>query len=236
MTALVTGGSRGIGTAIVSRLAQDKQRVAFSYNKSVKQAEALAFDTGAIAIQADLREEAQAVALGREALLQLGHLDSLVLNAGISRTSLLTDMTAAAWDEVFAVNLRGAFLIVKQLLPHFISRKQGSILFISSIWGVFGASCEAAYAASKAGLINLSQSLAQELGPSGIRVNCLAPGVIKTRMLEDYSEDELRQLKNRTQLHRLGEPEDVAAAAAFLLSDSASYITGQTLSVDGGFH
>ena len=235
ITALVTGGSRGIGAAIVKRLAGEGRRVAFCYCQGESEAEQVALETGAIPIRADLRDPPQAEALGLLALRQLGHLDALVLNAGISHTALLHDMTAQAWDEVFAVNLRGAFLTVKALLPHFISRKQGSILFISSIWGMYGAACESAYAASKGGLISLSRSLAQELGPSGIRVNCRAPGVIKTRMLDNYSDEEQSQLTDRTLLGRLGEPQDAAAAAAFLLSDASSYITGQTLLVDGGF-
>lgn len=234
-TAVVSGGSKGIGAAIVRQLASDGWRVAFSYCQSAEAAHALARETGALAIRADVRQEEAAQALCDQALQALGHLDAAVFNAGVSHTGLLQELSVQDWDQVFAVNLRGAFLAAKPVIRHLVSRGQGSLLFMSSMWGLRGASCEAAYAASKAGLIGLGQSLAQELGPSGIRVNCLAPGAIQTDMLLEYSREELAALAGRSVLRRLGQPEEVAKAAVFLLGGQAAYITGQTLSVDGGF-
>lgn len=234
-TALVTGGSRGIGAALVKRLCTDGYRVVFTYFQSEGEADALFAETGAKPIRANLETEEDAAALAREALRLLGHLDAAVFNAGIGYSGLLSEMPAARWDALFSVNLRSVYLTAQPVIRHMVSRQCGSLLMISSVWGVTGASCEAAYAASKAGLIGLARSLAAELGPSGIRVNCLAPGVIQTGMLDGYSLEEKQDLARRTLANRLGTPEEVAAAAAFLLGSDASYITGQVLGVDGGF-
>lgn len=234
-TVLVSGGARGIGAAIVRELTRDGWQAAYSYCQSGAAAKELSAQTGAIAIRADLREEVDANLLAVEAIRRLGHLDAAVFNAGVSYSGLASDMSAADWDELFAVNLRGAFLLSRPIIHHMVSRHAGSLLFISSMWGLRGASCEAAYAASKAGLIGLSQSLAQELGPSGIRVNSIAPGVIDTGMNEGFSPEERAELAGRALLGRLGTPEEVAQSIAFLLGDRAAYITGQVLGVDGGF-
>ncbi len=234
-TALVTGGARGIGKAIVEELTSEGCRTAFTYLHSKDKAQSLMDATGAMALPCDVRDENQINLMVESALKQLGHLDYAVMNAGIAHWGLTQDMSAAQWDEVQSVNLRGAFLTARALIPHFISRGQGSMLFVSSMWGLHGAACEAAYSASKAGLIALTQALAHELGPSGIRVNALAPGVIETDMLSEFTLDELDALKARSPLGRLGTPREVAKAALFLLSDRASFISGQVLSVDGGF-
>lgn len=234
-TALVTGGARGIGKAIVEELTRKGYAAAFSYLNSEKEAQTLVQETGAIAIRADLREEEQVNKLIRSAVSSLGHLDQVVMNAGISSWGLTQDMSVRDWDEVMNVNLRGAFLTARAAIPHLLSRKKGSLLFVSSIWGIHGAACEAAYSSSKAGLIALTQALAAELGPSSIRVNAIAPGVIKTDMLNGFSQAELDDLAERCPLGRIGKPEEAAKAACFLLSNQASYITGQVLAVDGGF-
>ena len=226
---VVTGGSRGIGAATVERLAKLGHRVYFFYAASHDAANALAEKTGATAICCDVSDSA-AVA---EAFKQIGRVDNLVCNAGIWKGGLLQDMNEADWDRLFDVNVKGVYNCVKAALPGFLANHSGSIVTVSSMWGQVGASCESAYSATKGAVIALTKSLAKELGPSGIRVNCVAPGVILTDMCAGYSAEDLQELADETPLGRNGTPEDVAQAIAFLLD--AEFITGHVLNVDGGF-
>lgn len=234
-TVLITGGSRGIGAQMVRAFAQRGFRTAFTYLSSADHARDLSRETGALALRCDARNEEETAQMAARVLDAFGHLDALVCNAGVAHPGLLQDMTVQAWDDLFAVHVRGAFLATKAFLPGMISQKSGSILYISSMWGQVGASCEAAYSACKAALIGLTKALAKEEGPSGIRVNCICPGVIKTDMLSDLSEETLEDLREETPLQRLGTPADIAAAALFLCGADSSFITGQVLSVNGGF-
>ncbi len=210
-------------------------RVAFTYRNSRDQAQCLSKETGALAIRCDAASEQDTAAMALEVTCAFRHVDALICNAGTSFTGLLQDMTAAEWDSLFAVHVRGAFLATRAFLPGMISRKSGSILYVSSMWGQAGASCECAYSACKAALIGLGKALAKEAGPSGIRVNCLCPGVIQTDMLREYSPEDLEALREETPLMRLGTPRDIASAAFFLCGPDASFITGQAVGVNGGF-
>lgn len=234
-TILITGGSRGIGAEMVRRFAGAGWRVAFTYFSSGEKARALAAETGALAICCDARSEKDTKMMARQVMQSFHHLDALICNAGASHTGLFQDMSAAEWDDLFALHVRGAFLAAREFLPGMISAQSGSILFISSMWGQVGASCECAYSACKAALIGLAKALAKEAGPSHVRVNCIAPGVIDTDMLAGYTEADLSALAEETPLGRLGTPADVAKAALFLSGEGASFITGQVLGVNGGF-
>lgn len=234
-TALITGGSRGIGAAIVRALTKQGWQVAFCYKSSEDAARQLSTETGAIPIPCDVTDSAQVTAMVSEALRRLSHIDLLVNNAGVAFQGLLTDMTDDDWHFVLDTSLSAAFYTCRAAIPGMVSRRAGRIINISSIWGRVGASCEAAYSAAKAGLIGLTKALAKELGPSGITVNCLCPGVIQTDMLSCYTPDDLAALADETPLCRLGTPEDVAAAVCWLAEDAAGFITGQVIGVDGGF-
>jgi len=232
---VVTGGSRGIGAAAVRAFCAAGDRVAFFYREDVGAASALSQATGAAAFQADVADAGQvnrAFALVRE---RLGPVDVLVNNAGSAQFRLVDEISDEDWRRMMSVNLDGAFYCARAVAPEMIGRRKGCILNVSSVWGVLGASCEAHYAASKGALIALTRSLAKELGPSGVRVNCVTPGVIRTDMNRDLDGDALMDLVGRTPLGRLGEAEDVANALVFLAGDDASFITGQVLGVDGGF-
>ena len=234
-TALITGGSRGIGAAIVRHLSSRGWQVAFCYKSSEDAARRLSAETGAIALPCDVTDSAQVTAMTGEALRRLSHIDLLVNNAGIAWQGLLTDMTDSDWRSVLDTSLTAAFFTCRAVIPGMVSRRSGRIINISSIWGRVGASCEAAYSAAKAGMIGLTKALAKELGPSGITVNCLCPGVIRTDMLNSFTQDDLSALADETPLCRLGTPEDVAAAVCWLADDAAAFVTGQIIGVDGGF-
>ena len=228
--ALVTGGSRGIGAATVRELAAKGWQVIINYRDSKLQAEALARETGGRAICADVSDEAQVKAMFAEA----GEIDALICCAGIAHFGLLSDMSAEQWRRIFAVNTDGVFYCCREAIPHMVRQKRGSIVIVSSMWGQTGGSCEAAYSASKGAVIALTKALAKELGPSNVRVNCIAPGVIDTDMNSHLSPEDMAALRDETPLGRIGLPEETAKAAAFLVSDEASFITGQVLGVNGG--
>ena len=234
-TVLITGGSRGIGAACVRRFTKNGDRVAFFYRTSNEAANALSAETGALAIPADVsdpRAVKDGVSIARDAI---GKIDVLINNAGVSHIGLFTDLSDEDWNRVIGTNLSGAFYVTRAVLPDMIRAHGGRIINIGSMWGKTGASCEVAYSASKAGIRGLTMALAKELGPSGITVNCIEPGVIRTEMNSALGEEILCGLAEETPMNRLGTPEEVADTAFFLASEGAAFITGQILGVDGGF-
>lgn len=230
-TALITGSSRGIGKAIAAALAREGWRVVLTGSRDSACGRETAAQLGAEFIPADLRDSAQIAAL----FDAVGDVDALVCNAGVAHYGLLQDMTDEQWQDLFSVNTEAVFRCCRAAIPGMLRRKKGTIITLSSVWGVHGASCEAAYSASKAAVIGLTKALAKELGPSGIRVNCVAPGVIETDMLAHLSAEDKAALAEETPLGRLGTPEDVAELVAFLASERAAFLTGQTIGIDGGF-
>ena len=228
-TVVVTGGSRGIGAAIVARFAARGDRVYFLYEKNHQAAKAVSEKTGAIAICCDVADGEQVKA----AFARIPEVDILVCNAGICWYGLLSSMEEGDWDRLFAVNVKGIYHCVRAAMPAFLRTHRGSIVTVSSMWGQVGASCEAAYSATKGAVIALTKALAQELGPSGIRVNCVAPGVILTDMCANVGADVLEGLAQEAALGRNGTPEDVAQAVEALAD--AEFVTGQVLGVSGGF-
>ena len=238
--ALITGASRGIGRAVATELSRQGYAVCINYIQSREAAEALAAQLRgqgreAIAVQADVANSGAVNAMVRQVEAELGSVTLLVNNAGISWHGLFQDMDDSEWDRTLAVNLTGARNTARAVLPRMISEKSGCIVNISSMWGLRGASCEVAYACSKAAIVGLTRSLALELAPSRIRVNCVAPGCIETDMVRVLGEETREMLVEETPIGRLGTPEDIAHAVAFLASEKASFITGQVLTADGGF-
>lgn len=234
-TVLITGGSRGIGRAMVEVFSKEGYKVAFTYKNSENEAKSLAESTVSLAIRADSAVEADVLSAVDTARGFLGDIDCLINNAGISSFSLFTDLTLADWENCLRVNLTGAFLYSKAVIPSMVSRKKGTIINISSMWGLVGSSCEVHYSTAKAALIGMTKALAKELGPSGIRVNAIAPGVIATDMNIMLSEEAIAELTEETPLMKIGSPEDVANAALFLASDKAGFITGEVMNISGGF-
>ena len=226
---VITGGSRGIGAAAVALFAARGDRVYFLYEKNHDAASAVSEKTGATAICCDVADSAAVKA----AFQQIGDVDILVCNAGIVHYGLMSMMEEAAWDRIFDVNVKGIYNCVNAAMPAFLRSHRGSIVTVSSMWGQVGASCEAAYSATKGAVIALTKALAKELGPSGIRVNCVAPGVILTDMCANVDEQILEEMAQENCVGRNGTPEDVAKAIASLAD--AEFVTGQVLGVNGGF-
>ena len=238
--ALVTGASGGIGGACAEKLAREGYTVLVHGCRGLRQAEALADRLcaeghDAHAVFCDLADSESVQAMCRDVLALYHRVDALALCAGISHTGLLCDMTDAQWRAVMDVNVSGMFYLIRALAPGMVSRNEGAIVTVSSMWGRVGASCEVAYSASKAAVIGLTRALAKELGPSGVRVNCIAPGVIDTDMNAMHSADTMQELADQTPLGRVGAAAEAADSILYLCSDKSSFITGQVLGVTGGF-
>ena len=228
-TVLITGGSRGIGAAAVEAFSRRGDRVFFLYEKNHEAARAVAEKTGAAAICCDVADAAAV----KDAFAAVGPVDILICNAGICRSGLMSMLPEPDWDRLFAVNVKGIYHCVNAAMPGFLRKQSGCVITVSSMWGQVGASCEAAYSATKGAVIALSKALAKELGPSGIRVNCVAPGVILTDMCAEVDPEILAEMGEDAPVGRNGTPEDVAKAMVYLAE--AEFVTGQVLPVNGGY-
>jgi len=232
---LITGGSRGIGKAMVELFSKNGYKVAFTYKNSDEAALELCRVTGAVGIKADSEREADITKAVKIAEEKNGDIDVLIKNAAVSSVSLITDVSLDEWNRIMNTSVTGAFLYSKGVLPKMINKKQGRIINITSMWGIVGASCEVHYSTAKAALIGFTKALAKEVGPSGITVNAIAPGVVRTEMNSAFSEDDIKALCDETPVGRIAEPEEIAKAALYLASDDASFITGEVLNISGGF-
>lgn len=240
-TILITGASSGIGSATAILFAQKGYRVVINYYRSEQAAKILCDSLNengchCITVRADVSDRAQVGAMFSEVKRQFGGVDILVNNAGIASQKLFTDITPEDWNRMLAVNLTGVFNCCQAALPYMLHKKDGTIINVSSVWGETGASCEVHYSASKAGVIGLTKALAKELGPSNIRVNCVAPGVVSTRMNSSLSIGDLTQLTEDTPLGRIADASEIAKTIYFLSSGYSSFITGQVISANGGFY
>lgn len=239
-TAIVTGGSRGIGAAAALLLAKKGWNVAVGCLENLKKAEELcsilaAEGHEAFPFRGDVSSVAEMERFAQAVLDRWGQIDLLVNNAGVAQQKLFTDITEEEWDRMFAVHVKGLYSCCRAVVPYMVRRKSGNIINISSIWGQVGASCEVHYSAAKAAVIGFTKALAKELGPSGIRVNCVAPGVIATDMNAALDEETLRSLREETPLGTIGSPEDAARAILWLAEEGSSFVTGQIIGVNGGF-
>ena len=235
-TVLVTGGSRGIGKSIAIKFAENNYNVILNYNKSFVDAKKIEDEyTNVKIFRADVSNVKEVQNMINFANETFGGIDILVNNAGIGCTGLIQDLTFEEWQSVFNVNVNGVFNCTRCVLPDMIAKQKGKIINISSIWGMVGASCEVAYSASKAAIIGFTKALAKEVGPSGITVNSVAPGIIMTDMVNQYSLEEFDEIRNQIPLGEIGSTEDIANSVYFLASDESKYITGQILSPNGGW-
>lgn len=233
-TALITGGGRGIGAAVARRLRADGCQVAICYRENAQAAAAVAKETGGLALRCDVSDPRQVKEMVDTVLEKFCQLDILTCNAGVAWQGLTQDMGNDAYRWIMGTDLDGVFYCCRAVLPHMIGRKTGRIITLSSMWGQAGGSCETAYSAAKAGVIGLTKALAKEVGPSGITVNCVAPGAIDTEMNQHLGPQALRELVEETPLGRLGTVEDVAACVSFLCSPAADFLTGQVIAPNGG--
>ena len=234
-TVLITGGSRGIGRELVRAFSGRGYSVAFTYKASKEEALLLSEETGAYPIYADSLSEAdvtRAVAVARE---RLGDIYCLINNAGVSSFGLFGDIKTDEWRRVLGTNLDAAFLYSREVSRDMVRMHTGRIINVSSMWGICGSSCEVAYSTSKAGINGMTKALAKELGPSGITVNAIAPGLIDTDMNSSLSAEDIQSIVDETPMMRIGNPSDVSALALFLAGEGASFITGEIISVNGGF-
>ncbi len=226
---LITGGSRGIGRACVEYFAAQGDRVFFTYKSNEAAAKEVSEKTGAVAIKSG---DIQMLA---EEVHKYGRLNVLINNAGIAQQKVFQDITDNDWDNMFGTNIRDMFLVTRAFYDDFVHNKSGKIVNVSSMWGISGASCEVHYSASKAAVIGFTKALAKEAGPSGINVNCVAPGVIDTDMNAGFDDETKEELKSETPLGRMGTAKEVAELVGFLCSDKSEFITGQVITCDGGF-
>lgn len=238
-TAIVTGGAKGIGAAAVKKLCENGFSVAINYLSSEEKARALSSDLvlsgyDAFPVKADVTDASQVKAMFEQVMHRNGRIDVLVNNAGIAKQQLFDTVSDEEWQKMLSCDLTGAFNCCREAVPFMLKAKYGRIVNVASMWGQVGASCEVAYSAAKAGVIGLTKALAKEVGLSGITVNCVSPGAIQTDMMAQFSESDVCALCEEIPLGRLGTPDEVAELIAFLASDQAAYITGQTVGVNGG--
>lgn len=238
-TIIITGGSRGIGAAIVKLLAEEGYNIILNYNKSEKRAKAIQKELTQKAynveiFKADVSNKEEVKKLVEFTLEKFKKIDVLINNAGISQTKLFTEITQEDWDKMIDVNLNSVFYTTQQVLPYMINQKEGQIINISSIWGQIGASCEVHYSVAKAGVDAMTKSLAKEMGPSNIRINSIAPGIIDTDMNKDLTNQEIEEIKKEIPLGKIGKTETIAKCVKWLIEDD--YMTGQIISINGGWN